>query len=238
MATDSEEVRHVAENNYYANPVDDAAHDGFNKMEMARLRCVVSDEPFRNGTERTAACVSSLKMPCRDDDIVIIVQCDMVYIDPDIIADFIRFVQIKSRFDNAFFAATIGAGLTPDEHRNADRVKLMRYRNADAASLFFREGVDTDPDVLYEFLHVGIYAYSGSALQRYAFLPVSDAERALSLEQLRWAQNGRRYHVMYWKGKTPCPIDTERDLTEALAEEERLQTAQSCRRPCECAVSR
>ena len=62
--------------------------------------------------------------------------------------------------------------------------------------------------------HVGIYAYRADVLERLTKLPQSSLEKAESLEQLRWLQNGYKIKV----GITDTPtigIDTPDDLVHA-----------------------
>ena len=62
--------------------------------------------------------------------------------------------------------------------------------------------------------HVGIYAYRADVLDRLTKLPQSSLEKAESLEQLRWLQNGYKIKV----GITDTPtigIDTPDDLEHA-----------------------
>ena len=67
----------------------------------------------------------------------------------------------------------------------------------------------------YPFLkHLGIYAYRREVLAEVTKLPMSSLEKAESLEQLRWLQNG--YHIRV--GLTDIEtvgIDTPEDLTRA-----------------------
>jgi 3-deoxy-manno-octulosonate cytidylyltransferase (CMP-KDO synthetase) len=67
----------------------------------------------------------------------------------------------------------------------------------------------------YPFLkHLGIYAYRREVLKEVTQLPQSSLEKAESLEQLRWLQNGYRIRV----GRTDIEtvgIDTPEDLAHA-----------------------
>lgn len=62
--------------------------------------------------------------------------------------------------------------------------------------------------------HVGIYAYSVSALARIVQLPPSSLELAESLEQLRWLEHGLRPRVGITAHPSLC-VDTLADLEEA-----------------------
>lgn len=67
----------------------------------------------------------------------------------------------------------------------------------------------------YPFLkHLGIYAYRREVLAAVTKLPMSSLEKAESLEQLRWLQNGYRIRVGLTDIET-VGIDTPEDLTRA-----------------------
>lgn len=64
------------------------------------------------------------------------------------------------------------------------------------------------------FKHIGLYAYRADVLKEITLLPQSELEKAESLEQLRWIENGYRIKV----GKTDIEtigIDTPEDLEKA-----------------------
>ena len=61
------------------------------------------------------------------------------------------------------------------------------------------------------FKHIGIYGYRADVLQQITKLPVSSLEKAESLEQLRWIENGYRIKVAETELETHA-IDTPEDL--------------------------
>jgi 3-deoxy-manno-octulosonate cytidylyltransferase (CMP-KDO synthetase) len=67
----------------------------------------------------------------------------------------------------------------------------------------------------YPYLkHLGIYAYRREVLAEVTKLPQSSAEKAESLEQLRWLQNGYKIKVGITDVET-IGIDTPADLERA-----------------------
>ena len=67
----------------------------------------------------------------------------------------------------------------------------------------------------YPFLkHLGVYAYRREVLSQVTRLPQSSLEKAESLEQLRWLQNGYRIRVGLTDVET-VGIDTPEDLARA-----------------------
>ncbi|MDR2058203.1 MAG: 3-deoxy-manno-octulosonate cytidylyltransferase [Dysgonamonadaceae bacterium] len=65
------------------------------------------------------------------------------------------------------------------------------------------------------YKHIGIYAYRTEVLKAIASLPQSPLEKAESLEQLRWIENGYRIQAGITNEET-IGIDTPEDMERAL----------------------
>ena len=65
------------------------------------------------------------------------------------------------------------------------------------------------------FLHIGIYGYRTDVLKKITKLPVSNLEKAESLEQLRWLENGYRIKVSETKFESHS-IDSPEDVEKVL----------------------
>lgn len=66
-------------------------------------------------------------------------------------------------------------------------------------------------DVHHFWKHIGIYAYRRDILQKIVKLPQGDLEKAESLEQLRWIENGYKIKIAR-TGHESMSIDTPEDL--------------------------
>lgn len=64
------------------------------------------------------------------------------------------------------------------------------------------------------YKHIGLYAYRANVLQQITSLPQSNLEKAESLEQLRWLENGYKIKVGISQIET-IGIDTPEDLLKA-----------------------
>lgn len=65
------------------------------------------------------------------------------------------------------------------------------------------------------YRQVGMYAYRSDILEKITQLPVSDLEKAESLEQLRWIQNGYKIKMGLTAYESHC-IDTPEDVEKVL----------------------
>ncbi len=65
------------------------------------------------------------------------------------------------------------------------------------------------------YRHVGMYAYRKDILEKITALPVSSLEKAESLEQLRWLENGFTIKCVVTKYESHC-IDTPEDVEKVL----------------------
>ena len=66
------------------------------------------------------------------------------------------------------------------------------------------------------YRHIGMYAYRADVLKRITSLPQSPLEKAESLEQLRWLENGYQIKVAVCNTYS-MGIDTPEDLANAIA---------------------
>jgi 3-deoxy-manno-octulosonate cytidylyltransferase (CMP-KDO synthetase) len=65
------------------------------------------------------------------------------------------------------------------------------------------------------YRHVGMYAYRADVLEKISKLSVSSLEKAESLEQLRWLQNGFKIKCVETNFDSHC-IDNPEDIEKVL----------------------
>ena len=178
---------------------------------------VMTSETCNNGTER---CLDAYRRLALDCDVIVNIQGD---------EPFIQQKQVKALiacFDNPDTdIATLvkpfekADGLERLECPNSPKVVL----NEQGFALYFSRsvvpylrGVDKaewlDNHVFYK--HLGIYAYRANVLEEITKLPQSPMEKAESLEQLRWLENGYKIKVGVTDIET-IGIDTPEDLERA-----------------------
>jgi len=168
-----------------------------------------------SGTDR---CYEALTLQQETYDYVINIQGDEPFIQPD------QIDLLASRLDGERQIATLVKSIASQaELFNPNLVKAVVNKNMDA--LYFsrspvphirntNESQWTDKHKFYK--HIGMYAYRVDVLAELTKLPVSLLEKAESLEQLRWLENGYKISIAETLTET-FGIDTPEDLERALA---------------------
>ena len=171
---------------------------------------VMTAETHQSGTDRCAEVALSHPQY----DIVINIQGDEPYIDPEQIG------KVAACFNtpDVQIATLIKRIKTEQELHNPNSPKVV-VNKQDEAVYFSRSALPhirgEEPQNWLEFYpffkHIGIYGYRADILQQITKLPVSALEKAESLEQLRWIENGYRIKVAETELETYA-IDTPGDL--------------------------
>lgn len=179
-------------------------------------RAVMTRADHKNGTDRIEEAVEKIATGA---DVIINIQGDEPFIQPSQIETLMQLFD-----DPATQIGTLGKRFeTIDAVRNPNSPKIVTD-NRGFALYFSRSvipyirGIETDEWLThYPFLkHLGIYAYRREVLAEVTRLPQSALEKAESLEQLRWLENGYRIRVGITDVET-VGIDTPEDLARAEA---------------------
>jgi 3-deoxy-manno-octulosonate cytidylyltransferase (CMP-KDO synthetase) len=167
---------------------------------------IMTSAEHQSGTDRCAEVVSNLK---ESFDVAINIQGDEPYIQPEQI-DLICSCFNK---DETQIATLIKQTGNINEIESPNVVKAVVAQNLKAL-YFSRHAIpfnrNNSDDIIY-YKHIGIYAYRTAILSLISKLPVSLLERAESLEQLRWLENGFTIQTAITKYET-IAIDTPADL--------------------------
>ena len=188
----------------------------FQAVEAFGGRAVMTRADHKSGTDRIEEAVEKI---ATDADVIINIQGDEPFIQPSQIETLIQLFD-----DPATQIGTLGKRFeTIDAVRNPNSPKIVTDRRGFA--LYFSRsvipyirGIEADEWLIhYPFLkHMGIYAYRREVLAEVTRLPQSALEKAESLEQLRWLENGYRIRVGLTDVET-VGIDTPEDLARAEA---------------------
>ncbi|MBU1985554.1 3-deoxy-manno-octulosonate cytidylyltransferase [bacterium] len=160
-----------------------------------------------SGTDRVAEI--SRRYP--EYDVVLNVQGDEPGIAPSTITAVARAFRVSER------QITTAVSPIRDEtdKGNPNVVKVVTARDGDAlyfsrAAIPFRRTDSSGPPPVF-YRHQGIYGFQRDVLQQVTTLPVTDLERAESLEQLRWLENGFRIHCIV-VSQCAVGVDTPADV--------------------------
>lgn len=195
IATDSQEV------------IDLAKDHGFD--------AVMTSNSHQSGTDRINEAANLLNL--KDDEIIINVQADEPFIEPQVIQSVInRIEQVKENNEDIMITSCykeISSELADDP--NHVKVVLDEYLNA---IYFSRAKVPYHRDH-YESAsysgHLGIYGFTKNSLNEFCKLSSSKLENIEKLEQLRAIDNGHKIAMVKVVSKS-FGIDTQEDLNNAL----------------------
>jgi 3-deoxy-manno-octulosonate cytidylyltransferase (CMP-KDO synthetase) len=188
----------------------------YNHVQSFGGKVVMTAADHPSGTDR---CYEALKQLQGNYQYVINIQGDEPFIDPEQINELAAVLQ-----DGKTEIATqmIKAG-NSEELFDKGEVKIVLNTNNEALYFSrmvipFIKGVEEKDWHLHHayYRHVGMYAYRSDVLEAITKLPVSSLEKAESLEQLRWVENGYKIKCVVTKYESHC-IDTPEDLTRILA---------------------
>ena len=165
----------------------------------------------QTGTDRCREASKKINANC---DFVINIQGDEPFIDPE------QIDKLASCFNTkGTQLATLVKKITAIEDIfNKNIVKVVFNKN-DEALYFSRSPIPhtrnfEEKDWLIHstyYKHIGIYGYAVETLNEIASLEASSLEKAESLEQLRWLENGYRINVAITESESVA-IDTPEDL--------------------------
>lgn len=179
-------------------------------------RVVMPAGDFRSGTDRAAAALDMLARPGDDpEDVIVNVQGDEPFIEPDLIAAVARALAVDS--EAAVFTAATPA--TPAERGDPNAVKVVVAQ--DGTALYFSRAPipaagpgHAGPREPATLRHIGLYAYRRAFLAQFVAWPPGVLEQAEGLEQLRALERGAVIRVVVRPTET-FGIDTPADLERA-----------------------
>jgi 3-deoxy-manno-octulosonate cytidylyltransferase (CMP-KDO synthetase) len=177
------------------------------------MACLTSDQ-HPSGTDR---CYEAMQKQSKSFDFIINVQGDEPFIDPQ------QIDLLCSSLDHTTELATLIQKIrTLDQLLSPNEAKVVLNKKRDAlyfsrSPIPFVQKEDTKDWLTHTtfYRHVGLYAYREDILQRITQLPVSRLEKAESLEQLRWIENGFVIKTVETDVEEGICIDTPEDLEKA-----------------------
>ena len=176
--------------------------------------CITSPH-HPSGTDRCAEVVQKLKLNC---DAVVNIQGDEPFIDPgqiDLLVSCFNDprTQLATLIKKIESSETLFNSNSPKVIVDTDQFAIYFSRHPIPYVRGFNEVEWLSKNVFYQ--HIGIYGYRTEALKKITQLQPSNLEKAESLEQLRWIENGYRIKTAITHFET-LAIDTPSDLQKIL----------------------
>jgi len=178
-------------------------------------RVIMTSTSHSSGTDRCAEAIGRVEQELEEQfDVVLNIQGDEPFIEPRQISLLMEcFEQPETQI-----ATLVKIAALPDEVFNPNRPKVVLGSNQQA--LYFSRspvpyvrGAEKEnwlQSATY-YLHIGLYAFRKEVLLEITRLPQSALEKAESLEQLRWLENG--FHIaVRTTAYDSFGIDTPEDL--------------------------
>lgn len=179
-------------------------------------KAVKTASTHESGTERCAEVLSQLK---EDPDIVLNIQGDVPFIDLSHIQLVLNSFRRKETQIATLYTPIDSLATLNDP--NAPKVVFDKDFNAIYFSRspipYLRDTEKSNWTSAFRFYkHIGIYGFRSKVLREIVQLPVGKLEKAESLEQLRWIENGYKIHLTETDIESVA-IDTPEDLSRVLA---------------------
>ena len=186
----------------------------FNHVKSFGGKAVMTESNHPSGTDR---CFEAFKKSGKDFKYIINIQGDEPFIDPS---------QIDLLVDVCDGKTELATLMIPvDSHEvlfDTGEVKIT-MNNKHEALYFSREviphikGIDKKDWHRHfpYYRHAGMYAYRADILKKITMLEISSLEKAESLEQLRWLENGFKIKLAITNFDSHC-IDTPEDIEKVL----------------------
>ena len=180
-------------------------------------RAVMTSPDHRSGTDR---CQEAFVKSGISADVVINIQGDEPFIQPEQLVAVMRCFDAPST-DIATLVQPFDPSRPYNELENPNKVKVvldtqMRARYFSRSVIPYVRGTERTawPRAVQYYTHVGLYAYRAHVLAQITQLPQSALEKAESLEQLRWIENGYTIRTAISVAES-IGIDTPADLARA-----------------------
>lgn len=195
IATDSQEVVDLA-----------AKHD---------LKAVLTSTEHQSGTDRINEAAQILGL--KDDDIVVNVQGDEPFIEPEVVQAVIDRVKQVSQNEEDIMIVSCHKKISSELADDANHVKVLLNAKGNA-TYFSRSKIpyhrDHYEDSSYNG-HLGIYGFTVKSLNEFCNLEYAPIEHIEKLEQLRAIYHEKKIAMVEVESKS-FGIDTEEDLQNAL----------------------
>lgn len=177
------------------------------------IEAMLTSTTHKSGTDRIYECATILGL--KDDELVINVQADEPFIEPDVVESLIKKLKTLQNNGADFIMGSCYNSINAEAAQDSNLVKVIL--DADGNAIYFSRAKiphNQSGEAVY-FGHIGIYGFAKKSLKEFCSLndaPIEDIEK---LEQLRAVYHGKKI-AMVKVASTGFGIDTEDDLKRAI----------------------
>ncbi|HBX51073.1 MAG: 3-deoxy-manno-octulosonate cytidylyltransferase [Bacteroidetes bacterium RIFOXYA12_FULL_35_11] len=192
----------------------------FSAVENFGGKAVMTADTHNSGTDRIAEAIEKIIISENSSfDVIINIQGDEPFIQPEQLLLLQKSFELNTGTQIATLVKPI-SNLEDLFNTNIPKVTLAKNKTAlyfSRSPIPFIRGKENDKwHTAHTFYkHIGIYGYTYDALKKITQLPQSSLEKAESLEQLRWLENGIPIHVEVTDMET-LAVDTPEDLEKII----------------------
>lgn len=183
----------------------------YNHVQSFGGQVIMTNPNHKSGTDRCA----EVALGFQDMEAIVNIQGDEPFINPQQIDLVVQ--QLKQ--NTSINIATLAKKITDSEHLFSPNIVKVVFNKSNIAQYFSRSPIPFLRNIEKEnwvnkglfYKHIGLYGYRKQTLLEIAKLPMSSLEKAESLEQLRWLENGYKIGIGITDIET-IGIDTPADL--------------------------
>ncbi len=187
-------------------------------IDLARehnINAVLTSSEHQSGTDRINEAANILNL--KDDDIVINVQGDEPFIEPEVVRAVIDRVKQVGENNEDIMMVSCYKKISSELADDPNHVKVL-LNSKNNAVYFSRSKIPYHRDHYEQSSyngHLGIYGFTKSSLNNFCNLESSSIENVEKLEQLRAIDNEKKIAMVEVNSKS-FGIDTQEDLNNAL----------------------
>jgi 3-deoxy-manno-octulosonate cytidylyltransferase (CMP-KDO synthetase) len=177
------------------------------------VEAMLTSTTHKSGTDRINECANILRLD--DDEIIINVQADEPFIEPEVVESLINKLKELQKKDESFIMGSCYNAINAESAEDPNLVKVVL--DSDNNAIYFSRSLipyNRSGRANY-FGHIGIYGFSKKSLKEFCNLSDAPIEDIEGLEQLRAIHHQKKI-TMLKVSSTGFGIDTKEDLARAI----------------------
>ncbi|WP_331775804.1 3-deoxy-manno-octulosonate cytidylyltransferase [Sulfurospirillum sp. 1612] len=177
------------------------------------FQACLTSKAHQSGTDRINEALMQLSLP--DDEVIINVQADEPFIEPEVVQKVINRVQHALSHHEDIMMTSCYKIISDEAANDPNLVKVITDVKGNAI-YFSRSKIPYEREKNdHYFGHLGIYGFTKKSLHEFCLLPASPLENIEKLEQLRAIYHDKKVAMIEVQSQS-FGIDTKEDLEKAL----------------------